>query len=56
MKRIRAEILMIRDEYDTISSTMPVPLQVAKKIEYNDKITSLEDLLHDVESKVPEEE
>ena len=56
MQRIRAEITMIRSEYDTISSTMPVPLQVAQKIEYNDSISSLEDLLHDVESMIPEEE
>ena len=40
MQRIRAEITMIRSEYDTISSTMPVPLQVAQKIEYNDSISS----------------
>ncbi len=56
MQRIRAEITMIRSEYDTISSTRPVPLQVAQKIEYNDSISSLEDLLHDVESMIPEEE
>lgn len=56
MLRIRAEITMIRSEYDTISSTMPVPLQVAQKIEYNDSISSLEDLLHDVESMISEEE
>jgi len=56
MKRIRAEILMIRNEYETISSTMPVPLQVAQKIEYNDNISSLEDMLHDVESMISEEE
>mgnify|MGYP001343592802 FL=1 len=56
MQRIRAEITMIRSEYDTISSTMPVPLQVAQKIEYNDSISSLEDMLHDVESLIVEEE
>ena len=41
MKRIRAEIIMLRNEYETISSTMPVPLQVAQKIEYNDNISAL---------------
>ena len=56
MQRIRAEITMIRSEYDTISSTMPVPLQVAQKIEYNDSISSLEDMLHDVEAMINEEE
>ena len=56
MKRIRAEIIMLRNEYETISSTMPVPLQVAQKIEYNDNISSLEDMLHDVESMISEEE
>lgn len=56
MQRIRAEITMIRSEYDTISSTMPVPLQVAQKIEYNDSISSLEDMLHDVEAMIVEEE
>jgi voltage-gated potassium channel len=56
MQRIRAEILMIRSEYDTIASTMPVPLQVAQKIEYNEKISSLENMLHDVEAMIPEEE
>ena len=56
MKRIRAEIVMLRNEYETISSTMPVPLQVAQKIEYNDNISTLEDMLHDVESMISEEE
>ena len=56
MQRIRAEITMIRSEYDTISSTMPVPLQVAQKIEYNDSISSLEDMLHEVEAMINEEE
>ncbi|CAI8216095.1 MAG: Cyclic nucleotide-gated potassium channel [Methanobacteriota archaeon] len=56
MKRIRAEIIMLRNEYETISSTMPVPLQVAQKIEYNDNISTLEDMLHDVESMISEEE
>ena len=56
MKRIRAEIIMLRNEYETISSTMPVPLQVAQKIEYNDNISALEDRLHDVESMISEEE
>jgi len=56
MQRIRAEIVMIRNEYDTIARTMPVPLQVAQKIEYNDKLSSLEDILHDVESMILEEE
>tara|TARA_B100000287_G_scaffold318369_1_gene302131 strand:+ start:8801 stop:9880 length:1080 start_codon:yes stop_codon:yes gene_type:complete len=56
MKRIRAEIVMLRNEYETISSTMPVPLQVAQKIEYNDNISALEDMLHDVESMISEEE
>ena len=56
IQRIRAEILVIRSEFDTISSTMPVPLQVARKVQYNDSISTLEDLLHDVEAMIPEEE
>ena len=56
MQRIRSEIIMIRSEYNTIASTMPVPLQVAQKMEYNEKISSLEDMLHDVEAMISEEE
>jgi len=56
MKRIRAEILMLREEHISQSSMMPVPMLVAKKMEFGGKLTLLEDMLHDVEAMLPEEE
>lgn len=56
MKRIRAEIVMLREEFETQSRMMPVPMQVAKKMEFGGKLTLLEDMLHDVEALLPEEE